>query len=299
MIKMDWYKDLGYKSNPLEVDVFKTNFELLMYVEKAKELVYRLKAGNIVVIEGPAGCGKSTLLKEIIKEFGGKGKVIYVDNKKIGRNLNIEKLLVGNQSFWRKKTGKKPTGMILLLDNVNFLSEKNTERIKYFYDQDYLRGIVFTTDIYSKTKFSDSMRDRIGRRLIKLKSPSENDVVMITHARLNNDSLLESDTIRFIYSLSNKNLKKHLFNCQLVLNYLVENDKSEIKTSQIISIIQEQENVEEDLTQTCYKCNENLVHINNNWRCSKCENYCNKCGLIISADEEICYGCGANLEEEK
>ncbi|MBC8501057.1 MAG: hypothetical protein ISS25_03310 [Nanoarchaeota archaeon] len=293
---MSWYEELGYKQNPLEIDSFKIDFIPIKYEKEIEELVYRLKAGNVVMIEGPDGSGKTTLLKETIRRFGGRGKVIYFDNKQLGRNLNIEDLLVNSQNFFRRLVGKKPVNMILLLDNVNYLTKRNSERIKYFFDQNYLKGVAFTTDRYKNVKFTKSMKDRIGKRVIKLSPPTVKEVVMITKDRLLDEKLLSDRMIKKIFNLSKANLKQHLANCKAVLEYLVDNDKDSINDQEVVRVVSKVVYEEEDLTKNCYACDGPLERIKGNWRCPNCETYCLKCSTIVSDKDEKCGECGMKFE---
>ena len=84
-------------------------------------------------------------MKEVIKKFGGKGDIAFIDCKELDKELNVEKVIINKNglSGWLFK--KYPKNMILLLDNVEFLSNKNMERIKYFYDSNHLRAVIITT----------------------------------------------------------------------------------------------------------------------------------------------------------
>jgi len=295
---MTWYKELGYKKNPLEIDAFKADFRPIRYEKEVNELVYRLKAGNVVVIEGSDGSGKTTLLREAVRKLGGRGKVMYFDNKQLGRNLNVEELLVGSQGFFRRLSGKKPSNMLLLLDNISHLSKRNSERIKYFFDQNYLLGVVFTTDDYKKVDFSKSMRDRIGKRVIKLKTPNIKEVVLMTKERLGDDLLLSDNVIKKIFGLSRNNVKQHLVNCQAIIKFLVEKNKERITDKEMVDIVTRNDYVEGDNTAYCYSCDEPLEKVRNHWRCPDCETYCLKCGSIVDEEDDKCPECRVKFEDQ-
>ena len=48
---MSWYKELGYKKNPLDTSIFKNTPEIVLYEKEVKELVYRIKSGNMALIQ--------------------------------------------------------------------------------------------------------------------------------------------------------------------------------------------------------------------------------------------------------
>ena len=109
----------GFDENPFELNPFNIDFALVGRKNEAEELLYRIEAGSMMVIEGKEGSGKTALLKHAIDNFKGKGKVIYVDGNKLSKRLNIDSLLIKRSGFLRGKLlKKKPKEMILLLDNV-------------------------------------------------------------------------------------------------------------------------------------------------------------------------------------
>ena len=173
---MEWFEELGFDDNPFNIDALKTDFNFIGRDKEAKEILYRIASGSMLLIEGKAGIGKTALLKYAIDNFKGEGKVIYVDGNKLNKRLDVSDLLK-----------KKPKGMILLMDNVQYLSKKNNERIKYYYDQDYIKSVVFTTTDYSLVRFTNAIKDRIGKNIIKLKKLKPSYAIKIAGERLNDN----------------------------------------------------------------------------------------------------------------
>jgi len=132
---MKWYEEMGLEENPLGVDTVGTVYELVDRERECKELLYMILSGNMMVIEGKPGFGKTMLLMYAIDNFKGKGKVIYVDARKLNKKLDIEKLMIKRYGFFKGKLlGKLPKNMILLLDNVESISKRNCEKIRYYFD---------------------------------------------------------------------------------------------------------------------------------------------------------------------
>ena len=54
---MKWYEKLGFDENPFELDPLKTEFSIMGVDKEAKEVLYRISAGSMLVIEGKEGSG--------------------------------------------------------------------------------------------------------------------------------------------------------------------------------------------------------------------------------------------------
>ncbi|MBI2142401.1 ATP-binding protein [Candidatus Woesearchaeota archaeon] len=225
---MAWHEKYDFGEDPFAPD------ERVYGLDKAlDELVYRVESGSMAFVEGKEGTGKSAVLKQLIKRFGGKGKVIYFDCGQIERKVNIEKLMTGKYGLFGRIFGIKPGDMVLLLDNANFLSKKNCERIKNYFDNNYIRSVVFTGLSYSKAHFSKSLRDRIGGRIARLKQLSPEQAVQLVNGRAPGIELLSSETIKKIYKLSGNNPKKLLENLGLACEKAVSEGADKVEEKHI------------------------------------------------------------------
>lgn len=312
-MKSNWYEKLEFKTNPFEIDPFndKTERTLFGRDKETKEVIYRIMSQNMLFIEGGKGTGKTALLKQAIKAFKGQGKIIYVDSNAVNKNLNIEELLVGAKKYSPTKE-KYPKDMILLIDNVESLSKLNNERIKYFFDQNYLRGVIFTGKSIDDAEFTDSVKSRIGSRIIKLAPISEDTAVDIIMDRLSgkNNGFLKENVVRTIYKYSDGDIKKLLINSFLVCEKLSENSKMKITDESIQKIIfgkdakdidefahtlENEEKTKEETT-ICKSCGEKLQKIGEHFRCPDCDTYCTDCGAVVSEDDNECPECGVKFE---
>jgi len=268
-----------------ETDPFKTNYELIGRDEEAKEIIYRINSGSMLLIEAKEGFGKTALLKYAIDNFKGKGKVIYVDANKLNKRLDIASLLK-----------RKPKGMILLIDNVQYLSKKNNEKIKFNYDEDKIKSVIFTTTSYSLVNFSDAIRDRIGKNIIRLKRHDHKHVLEIISQRIGNSVMLPDDVIKELY-YDSENLKEILIKCKLLCKYAKENGR-EIVDIKDISKIKFKEEEQEEQTDICPECREKLIKVNEHWRCRNCDRYCKNCGSLIDKEDDSCPECSVKVKGE-
>ena len=236
----------------------------------------------MLLIEGKAGTGKTALLKYAIDNFKGKGKVVYVDGNKLNKRLNVSDLL-------------KKKGMILLLDNVQYLSKKNNERIKYYYDEDYIKSAVFTTTDYGLVSFSDAIKERIGNNIIKLKDLSQSDALEIAKERLGDKDILPDDVLKQLYKDSG-NIKEFLSNCDALCSYVVKKGKEKAEKEDIKKMPKAKIEEEKEETDICSECDEKLVKINDYWRCKNCDEYCKKCGALVDDTDTKCPECGIEIK---
>lgn len=213
---MEWYEELDFDENPLQTDTkFVGNEDAL------KEAYYTLFSGNILVLEGAEGMGKTKILKEIIRSFGGQGRIAYVSARTLDRELNIEDIIVKKNGILGKLFKKYPKNMILLLDDVEHLSQRNMERIKYFFDSNHLRAVIITTQNYEKLQFTESFKQRI-RKVTALHPLTEFEAVQLFRAKLG-ETFLSDRIIKVVYQLSSKNTQKFLKNCEQVCKAYITN----------------------------------------------------------------------------
>lgn len=284
---MKWHEKLDFDENPFNLNPLETDFSFIGKDKDAKELLYRIVSGSILLVEGKEGTGKTALLKYAIDNFKGKGRVIYVDGEKLNKRLNVADMLK-----------KKPKGMILLMDNVQYLSKKNNERIKYYYDQDYIKSVVFTTTDYSLVSFTNAIKDRIGKNIIKLKKLSRKKALDIVKERLGDKKILPEDVLKQLYRNS-ANIKEFLRNCDLLCSYVVKKGKDKANKGDIKKMPKKKIEGEKEETDRCDECNEQLVKVGEYWRCKNCDNYCINCGALIEDEDESCPECETKLWREE
>ena len=185
--------------------------------------------------------------------------------------------------------------MILLLDNVQNLTKRNCERIKYYYDQDNIKSVVFTTDSYSSVNFSNSIKDRIGKRIIRIKDLSKKDAINIIRNRTEDKEILNDGYINKLLTLSNKNPKQFLINSGKLYKHLIKNKNKKVKDiKKIIGEAKEKKEKEENI---CFECKDKLILVGEEWRCPNCDTFCVTCGAIVDDKEEVCPECGGEFKE--
>jgi len=284
---MEWYKLLGFKKNPFNINVLKNDFKFVNLKKEADELIYRISSGSMIFIYGPEGSGKTSLLKYAIENFKGKGKVVYIDANNLNRRLDI-----------RDYIEKKPKGMILLIDNIQYLTRKNNDRIKFYFDEDRLRSVVFTTTNKDLVKFSDSIVDRIGDNIISLKPFTEISTKNILESRLTNNKLLDDSVVKTIYLNSRGNMNLFFKNCENVCKFMVNNESDTVSKKELDELLIKKTSSSKinKNVDYCLNCGEKLTKINGVWRCDVCDLYCMNCGALVEDEDKLCPECGAEFK---
>ncbi len=233
-----WYEKLGFENNPFSIRP-SLQYELIGYNNILREIFYRVKSGSMLYIEGAPGTGKTSIMKHIISKFRGNKKVIYFNCNKIDEKLDIDDLLEGRYGWFGKTFKIKPRDMILLLDEVNSISAKNSEKIKYYFDEGFFKSVVFAGISYDKSNFTPSLRNRIGNRVIKLEPLTEDDAVIIIRSRIKDNQIIGNDIIKALWEKSFRNPRILLENCEDLCKFVTRNNRQKIKIQDIKEVFGE------------------------------------------------------------
>ena len=179
-------------------------------------------------IEGKFGNGKSTILKHLINKLRGERKVIYFACNRIDKDLDIEKLLIGKYGFWGRLFKVHPKDMLVLLDEAQDLTPENTQRIKYFFDQGNIKSVVFTGVSYERCNLHESIKDRIGKDVLKLRELSDDEAILLIRNRIGETNLMSDEIVKKLWKLSNKNPRRLLQYSDMVCRKVVETDEKEV-----------------------------------------------------------------------
>lgn len=201
----EWYEEQDFDLNPFEQES-----RLIGNEESIEEISYALDAGNIIILEGADGSGKTRLLKEmsILKD------ALLIDSKEASED--IFKLLNRKRGFLsRIFWGELPKGTNLLIDNAESLSKQDIERLKYLYDHDFVKSIVLAVRERNGLEMSEGMKHRVNKTL-EIGSLSDYEAVQLFREKVGYE-LLPDRVVKEVYRLSDKNIKKFLANCEVLL----------------------------------------------------------------------------------
>lgn len=217
------YEELGLSEHAFSDDARKTVDELVAHEEEADNLIYWVESESMVLIEGPRKSGKTRLALEVVDEFRGAGKVIFIDLDKYKKEIDVAHLIIGSQSGLRKFFNKMPKDLVLIIDNAHSLDTDFYKRVQYFFDQGYLKSVVIVKKTGADLNLSDSIRSRIGNKVITLKPLTKTQIVEMASYRF--EGFLNEEHLLIILNKS-KDLTEFFENCEKVaLEYVEKNRK--------------------------------------------------------------------------
>ena len=217
------YKKIGLGTYAFSLDARKTVDDLVTHVDEAKDLLYWVESESMVLIKGPVKSGKTRLALEVIENFKGEGRVIYIDLDTYNKEVDVGHLLIGNQSLFRRFFNKMPEDMILIVDNAQDLGTDFYRRLQYFFDQGYLKSVIFIEKAGSTLDLPESIKSRIGHKIIDLMPLNKSQCFSIAEARFN--EFLNKDQLEKVWLRSN-GLISFFENCQKIADkFLDENRK--------------------------------------------------------------------------
>tara|TARA_Y100000310_G_scaffold306939_1_gene348540 strand:+ start:1269 stop:1976 length:708 start_codon:yes stop_codon:yes gene_type:complete len=225
-----WFETLGFQEDPFNDSIINS--------ELKEEIFYNIEAGNLLFIEGPEASGKTSLLKFAINTFKGNKKVAFIDCRNF-KDINIESILKKRNTLLRKEG--LPKNMILLLDDIQELSIKNAERLKFYHDHNYIKSAILTGKSFKETNLPKSLKERIGSRIISLQKLSEEKI-----AKILKHAVMPENVIKEVYSLSNKNIKELTENLAIFYKEVKDKPIEEIQSmnqEEIKQILDKNENV--------------------------------------------------------
>ena len=231
-----WYQKLGYYYNPFSIKPAYFTDELVGYDSVLNQLIYNIVSGKMVFLEGPLGSGKTSILQYIKHRFKGETRIAYLSCNQLDENTNIMKLLPSSPWYYKLIFGKKPKNITMLLDEAQALGPTNTERIKYLYDNDHVKSVVFAGADFNTVPFPPGVKERIGNNIIKSPLLSPDDAVKLIRKRIGNDPLLSNEIIKEMYNLSNCNSRKLLQICEEVCMKVVMEGKNSVTKEYIEKI---------------------------------------------------------------
>jgi energy-coupling factor transporter ATP-binding protein EcfA2 len=214
-----WYKKLGFYSNPFNIKPAAFDDELVAY--DLSFIHKMIDKGEMVFIEGEYGTGKTTILKNVIGHYKGKNRMIYYSFNNADE-FNLDALLDGANTFWRKMAGLKMKDIILLLDEVQTMKTSDMKKLLKPYKDGIVKSVVFVSHDYELSKFPEEFSKLLAGNVIKTVNLATKEAIALVKRRIGSISLLPDNMIAKIFLISGKNPRRLLEYCEDVCRYAVE-----------------------------------------------------------------------------
>lgn len=205
----NWFKKNGFSKNPLNV---KPSLNKLIGYEKELEKLEKHlgKKQSIWEIKGGYGTGKTTILKGILKKYKQDHTIAYFSHNRVDGSVNIRKLLISKNTFFKKLIGFVPDDMILLIDESVNLNTKEVSELIYYYKLNHIRNILLVSPSFKNHRSYEKLKELIGKNVINLSQITKEEAVEMIHERLDEKDLISVDAIIKIYDLAKGNPRKVL-----------------------------------------------------------------------------------------
>jgi replication-associated recombination protein RarA len=203
---MTWFNDLGYNKNPLCIRPTENN-NLIGYEKIIQRIIYQLKIGNVIFLEGNYGTGKSSILRYINKTFNSN--ILYFN---CAEQKNLKKKIMAKRPLWRKLFFLKPNKLILLIDETHLANNKDFDFLYEFYIMDRVKSIVFAGTDFKQVRFNKAFKS--DTKLYKLNEIRNNLGINIINNRMPKQDLISSVLAKRVFMMCDMNPRKFLENIE-------------------------------------------------------------------------------------
>lgn len=170
-----WFRRYGWEHNPF---AYSLDVGLVGMDDIVSQLMQNVSSNDPVVLIGEYGAGKTTIMNSL-KHRKLSGKVnLYINASKLRLNGMMRKHIVKAVPLWFRLFRKE---LVLLLDEAENLTKSSSEELKILFDEGFLSSIVFSCTTIEN--FSDSLKDRIGNRLVNIRKMTEQEAEAMLEGR--------------------------------------------------------------------------------------------------------------------
>ncbi|MCQ2978065.1 MAG: chromosomal replication initiator protein DnaA, partial [archaeon] len=202
---------------------------------------------NPLYIYGGAGLGKTHLMHSIghfILESKNDTKVIYVTSEDFTNDI-IENVRSGNQSEITKMRDKYRNADVLLVDDIQFMKNKNSTQEEFFntFNKLHLAGkqIVISSDKHPKEleTFDERFKSRFGMGIIvDIQAPDyETRVAILRQLEEKTPIKISDEVLKYIAENVKSNIRELEGAFNQVINVARINNLEEINTNNITSAL--------------------------------------------------------------
>lgn len=207
-----WFSRSKKDANPFNV---KPNTNLVGLDEEKEKLVDYLKGGGVCFLSGQAGVGKSSLL-EWLKLNLKQHTIVYLDAKEIDEFFNLKKNLIRKGSILRRILRKYPKNIVVCLDEAQDSNEKLIDSLQTHWNKNKIKSIVVTQINPTLDNLSDSFKDRVGGKVVRLKKMTIETARQLIQLRTDGNHPFDEEVIDLIAEKAKFIPRKILEKCEVV-----------------------------------------------------------------------------------
>ncbi len=222
------------KKNPYSI---KPNTNLVGLEDKKLLLKKHVGCGNICFLNGPAGTGKSSLLKWIQSNLKGH-KVVYLDGKGIDEYFDLNKHLLQQRNFLQKLFKIKPKNIVLLVDEAQDCLQSFINTLQTSWDNNKVKGMIITQISSDISHFPPSFKERIGKKIVRLRRLNEDEVLELINLRTNGKHPFDEEAVSLIAEKADYIPRRALEICEMAYNQL---NKKKITADDIENLLNKAE----------------------------------------------------------
>ena len=230
-----WYQNLGFYSNPFSIKPAAFHDELFGYEDMLSKIESKLKAGSVIFLSGQYGSGKTTILKRVINRFKKKKKIIYYSCNQSNKTVDIDRLLY-SRTFLRRLFHARQKNAILLLDEVQDINKKDSDKLCEYFDKGFFKSILLTSMRPNDVKFTDCLKELAKENIFKIGKLNKKQAIELVRKRIGNIEFLKDEIIEKIFSL-NSNPRAFLKNCEELCRYAFEMEAGEVTEKHIKEVL--------------------------------------------------------------
>ncbi len=224
------------KKNPYNT---KPNTNLIGLDEKKKILKEFIKGGNICFLNGPPGTGKSSMLAWL-KNNLKRHKVIYIDGKGLDEYFDLDKHLDAQKNLFQKIFGLHPKNIVILIDEAQECLASFINNLQAHWNVDQIKSIVLTQISSDLANFPNSFKERIGRKIIRMRRLNEEEIKELINLRTKGKHKFEDDAISVIAEKADYIPRRVLELCEIVNNQVNKNKICGEDVERIVNQLEEE-----------------------------------------------------------
>ncbi|PIN77209.1 hypothetical protein COV16_07050 [Candidatus Woesearchaeota archaeon CG10_big_fil_rev_8_21_14_0_10_34_8] len=222
-----WYKQLGFKENPLDA---RPNSTLVGLEEQEEQLKTFIVKEQLCFLHGLTGAGKTSLLKKVQESLPGH-TFIYLDADAIPTDFDLTGAIKGKRSFldrirMRELPEKKP---VLIIDEFQATDPRLVLEARSRWEnptERHVKSIVIAQISEQLKNVPGSFKDRLGNRMIHINSLDNESMNKVLQKRLCNNKTkrdyyeqLSPKTVEFLIAVSDGNARRLLEFTEMLFEY--------------------------------------------------------------------------------